>query len=106
MAVPPWQRQLLSTLTRLEEGQRGMREDIQTLTRVIARRFGTTGSSGPQVGDHVLYYVKPSLVRPAVVLDVRESERLDLEVFGEANGTRFPRNVPAGHEPGSWRFPG
>lgn len=127
MGITAWQRQLLSTLTRLdgsvarldvsvarldesvvrlEDGQREMREDIRTLTRVVVRRFGTAGTASPQVGDHVLFHVRADAVLPAVVITA-DGERLDLEVFGTdvATPTRFPRSVPRGIAPGCWSFP-
>lgn len=120
MGVTAWQRQLLSTLTRLdgsvtrldaavvrlEEGQREMREDIRTLTRVVVRRFGTAGTASPQIGDHVLFHVRAEAVLPAVVV-AADGDRLDLEVFGTEVTTpnRFPKSVPQGIAPGCWSFP-
>lgn len=113
MGITAWQRQLLSTLTRLdegierlEEGQREMRDDIRTLTRVVVRRFGTAGTASPQIGDHVLFHARAEVVLPAVVVAI-EGERLDLEVFGTELTAphRFPKGVPAGIAPGCWSYP-
>lgn len=135
MGVTAWQRQLLSTLTRLEgsitsldqgftrleEGQREMREDIRTLTRgheemrgdirtltrVVVRRVGTAGAAAPQIGDHVLYHVSAQAVLPAVVIG-SDGDRVDLEVFGTdtAAPQRFARGVSQGIASGCWSFPG
>lgn len=113
MGITAWQRELLSTLSRLdagfarlEEGQQEMRQDIRTLTRVVVRRFGTAGTPSPQVGDHVLFHVRAEAALPAVVL-AADGDRLDLEVFGTdvTTPSRFPRGVPKGTAPGCWSFP-
>lgn len=120
MGITAWQRQLLSTLTRLEsgfermeqrferieEGQREMRDDIRTLTRVVVRRFGHAGSASPQIGDHVLFHSSADRVLPAVVLGV-EGDRLELEVFGtDMRGPeRFAHAVRQGTAPGCWSYP-
>lgn len=127
MGVTAWQRQLLSTLTRLEgsmtsldasvtrldegftrleEGQREMRGDIRQLTRVVVRRFGTAGTAAPQIGDHVLFHVRADVVLPAVVIG-SDGDRLDLEVFGTdiTAPQRFARGAPQGNTPGCWSFP-
>ena len=127
MSTTEWQRQLLATLSQLaksnsgirgdiagmrgdiaelRKGQDEIRSDMRTLTRVIVRRFGTAGTSSPQIGDHVLFHVRPDVVRPAVVLEVHE-DRLDLEVFGAGLGARerLRQRVPPGSTPGCWSFP-
>ena len=106
MGITAWQRELLSTLTRLEEGQREMRQDMRTLTRVVVRRFGSAGAASPQIGDHVLFHVRVGAVLPAIVLS-SDGDRLDLEVFGAEVSTpnRFPCGVRQGIAPGCWSFP-
>ena len=128
MGTTAWQRQLLSTLTRLddgigrldkavvrldesvarlEDGQREMRDDIRTLTRVVVRRFGTAGAATPQIGDHVLFHARAEVVLPAVVVAIADGNRLDLEVFGAdlSAPSRFPKGVQAGTAPGCWSYP-
>ena len=134
MGISAWQKELLSTLTRLDasvvhltdemhevkdemrevkvgmremkDGMREMKDDIRMLTRVVVRRFGTAGTTFPQTGDHVLFHIGPDVVLPAVVITA-DGERLDLEVFGTqvTAPDRFPRNVPQGTAPGCWSFP-
>ena len=93
-------------IAELRTGQDEIRSDMRTLTRVVVRRFGTAGSSAPQVGDHVLFHLRSNVVRPAVVLEVHE-DRLDLEVFGAGLGARerLRQRVPPGSAPGCWSFP-
>lgn len=116
MSVENWQRELLATLSELRSGQTqiverldSMRDDLQHFTRIIARRFGTTGSQEPLIGDHVVYHLRPGQYLPAVIVAVAGPRKLDLEVFGldpTHVAERFPRAVAPGFEPGTWHFPG
>lgn len=92
----------------MRAGLLDVRNDIRTLTRVMVRRFGTSGSPEPIVGDHVLFRSRDGVWRPAVVLAVHSSNELDLEVFGMRDGDdrRYPSAASAGEEPGCWRVPG
>jgi len=92
----------------MRDGLLDVRDDIRTLTRVMVRRFGTSGSLEPIVGDHVLFRSRDGVWRPAVVLAVHPRNELDLEVFGMRDGDdrRYPSAAVAGEGPGCWRIPG
>ena len=93
----------------MRDGMLEMRDDIRTLTRVMVRRFGTSGSPDPTVGDHVLFRSRDGVWRPAIVLAVHPSNNaLDLEVFGMRDGDdrRYPSAASSGEDPGCWRLPG
>lgn len=85
-----------------------LRNDVKMLTRIVVRRFGTSGSVSPIVGDHVLYRAPSGSWHPAVVVEVHRDETLALEVFGvpSTDRVRYPTAAYSGDEPGCWRLPG
>lgn len=85
-----------------------IRDDVRLLTRIVVRRFGTSGSASPIVGDHVLYRAPSGMWLPAVVVEVHSDETLALEVFGvrSADDVRYPGAATSGEGPGCWRMPG
>lgn len=93
---------------RLDRTLGELRDDVRTLTRIIVRRFGTSGSASPIVGDHVLYRAPSGMWLPAVVVEVHDDETLALEVFGvrSEDDVRHPSAAIPGEEPGCWRLPG
>jgi len=85
-----------------------LRNDVKMLTRIVVRRFGTSGSVSPIVGDHVLYRAPSGSWHPAVVVEVHRDETLALEVFGvpSTDRVRYPTAAFSGDEPGCWRLSG
>lgn len=97
------QEQVWNELHALGEGQTELRGDVQTLTRIVARR--SVVPDAPVVGDIVQILEQPGEWLPAVVVRIHEAGSVDLEVFGLPAGVDEIRtDVRLGEGVGQWRW--